>query len=383
MLRFLFLPVAVGLTYGIHRYLWARLVRDLALAPPWRALGGAAMVVLALLIPLALVVGRWARPAVARLIAWPAYLWLGLMFFLLVAVLVGDGVRLAAAATALMSGRVADPERRLFLHRLLGGGAAAAALGMGAFAVRSALGRVEVRPLEVALARLPARLDGLTIVQLTDLHIGPTLGREFVEELVRRTNALSPDVVAITGDLVDGSVASIGHAVAPLAGLKARRGVYFVTGNHEYYSGVEEWLAELGRLGVRVLRNEHVPLDDGLDLAGIDDHSSAGFAPGHGPDLARAVAGRDASRELVLLAHQPRAVHDAKRHGVGLQLSGHTHGGQIWPFGYLVALTQPLLAGLGRFGATQLYVSRGTGFWGPPMRLGAPAEITHITLRRA
>jgi predicted MPP superfamily phosphohydrolase len=250
--------------------------------------------------------------------------------------------------------------------------------------VRGALARLAVRRLEIELPRLPEALAGTKIVQITDIHVGPTIGRSFIEELVRRCNALEPDVVAITGDLVDGSVDQLGEAVAPLAELKARHGVFFVTGNHEYYSGAEEWVAELRRLGVRVLRNERVSIGHGehsFDLAGIDDHHAHGMAPGHGPDLPRALAGRDPGRELVLLAHQPAAVREAARHGVGLQLSGHTHGGQIWPFSYLVRLQQPYLAGLAREGDTQIYVSCGTGYWGPPMRLNAPAEITEIILQ--
>jgi predicted MPP superfamily phosphohydrolase len=389
MSRVFFLPVVFGLTYGFHYYIWARLVRDTALPPPYRALATVAIVLLGASLPAAFATARLLRPSLAHAIAWPAYLWLGLMFFLLVLLLVGDVGRLVALATAMArAGRPDDPTRRLFLHRLLGAATAAAATGVSAIAVRSALSRVEVREVTVALPRLPAALDGTTVVQLTDVHIGggPTLGRAFIADLVRRTNALQPDIVAITGDLVDGPVASLREAVAPLAELRARHGVFFVTGNHEYYSGADAWLAELRRLGIRPLRNERVSVGDGahsFDLAGIDDHSSHGSAPGHGPDLPRALDGRDPSRELVLLAHQPRAIHEAKQHGVGLQLSGHTHGGQIWPFVYLVRLQQPYTAGLVREGETQLYVSRGTGFWGPPMRLRAPAEITKIVLRRA
>ncbi len=258
--------------------------------------------------------------------------------------------------------------------------------GLAAAAIRSGLARVAVRNVNVRLRRLPQKLDGLTIVQLTDVHVGPTIGRAFIEDIVARTNALAPDVIAITGDLVDGSVDDLRDAIAPLAGLKARYGVYFCTGNHEYYSGAPEWCAELTRIGVRVLRNERVTIGDGLDsidLAGIDDESAHRFGEGHGADLARAVAGRDPARELVLLAHQPKAVLEAKEHGVGLQLSGHTHGGQIWPWNYAVRLQQPVVAGLARFGETQVYVSCGTGYWGPPMRLAAPAEITRITLQTA
>ncbi len=236
----------------------------------------------------------------------------------------------------------------------------------------------------VTLPRLPARLDGFTIVQITDVHIGNTIGRAFVEAMVAEVAAARGDLIAITGDLVDGSVRRLAHAAEPLADLRAPHGVFFVTGNHEYYSGVGPWLAHLPTLGVVPLRNERVRIGDGdasFDLAGIDDRSGRRFR-GHGPDLAAAVSGRDPSRELVLLAHQPRMVSDAVVHGVGLQLSGHTHGGQIWPWHYLARAQQGgLLAGLSRHGDTQLYVSRGTGYWGPPVRVGAPAEITRIVLR--
>jgi predicted MPP superfamily phosphohydrolase len=214
--------------------------------------------------------------------------------------------------------------------------------------------------------------------------VGPTIGRDFIEQIVSRTNALAPDLVAITGDLVDGSVGHLAHAIEPLTALRAPHGVFFVTGNHEYFSDAEAWMNELNRLGIRVLRNERVSIGNGsssFDLAGVEDRSSeryGGLAPRDA--LARALAGRDAARELVLLAHQPRTLLDAEPFGVGLQLSGHTHGGQIWPFNFVVQLQQPYVAGLHRRGAAQIYVSRGTGYWGPPMRLGAPAEITEILL---
>jgi hypothetical protein len=254
--------------------------------------------------------------------------------------------------------------------------------------LRAARGPVAVRRVEVALARLPRVHDGLRIVQVSDIHVGSTIGGAFVADVVRRANALGPDLVAITGDVVDGTVAELAEAVAPLGELRARHGVYFVTGNHEYFSGAEAWMTELGRLGIRVLRNERVSIGtggvDGFDLAGVDDRSAEryGGLP-HDEALARALGGRDPAREVVLLAHQPASFAGAARHGVGLQLSGHTHGGQIWPFGFIVRLSQPFLAGLHRQGASQIYVSRGTGYWGPPMRLGAPAEITELILRRA
>jgi predicted MPP superfamily phosphohydrolase len=378
----IFFAIAFGMLFGIHYYLWARLVRDTALPAPWRQVATVTLIVLGASMPLTFAVGRALRPSQAGWLAWPAYVWMGLMVFLFFLLIGADIVRLAMYVGR--GGGPIDPERRTLMLRVLGGGVAAASGILGAIAMRSALKQVELRNLEIKLARLPPKLDGFTIVQLTDVHMGPTLHKPFLDDVVARTNALQPDVIAITGDLVDGSVEQLREMVAPIGQLKARHGVYFVTGNHEYYSGVEEWIDELGRLGVKVLRNERVSVGDGehsFDLAGIDDHSSRGFARGHGPDLARALEGRDDSRELVLLAHQPRAIDEAERHGVGLQLSGHTHGGQIWPWNFLVKLQQPYVAGLARQGKTQLYVSRGTGYWGPPMRLGAPAEITRVVLR--
>jgi predicted MPP superfamily phosphohydrolase len=245
---------------------------------------------------------------------------------------------------------------------------------------------VAVKRVEVPLRRLPKNLDGTTIVQLTDVHIGPTIDRDFVEEVVFTVNHLTPDVVAITGDLVDGSVEMLRAHVAPLGKLATKHGVYFVTGNHEYYSGCNEWCAELERLGIRVLRNERVSIGseaESFDLAGINDFQARRIPGETGPDLGKALSGRDPERELVLLAHQPKAIHEAERLGVGLQLSGHTHGGQIWPWKFLVGLTQPVVSGLERIGSAFVYVSNGTGYWGPPMRLGAPAEITQVVLKRA
>ena len=243
------------------------------------------------------------------------------------------------------------------------------------------------------MRRLPHGMSGYTIVQLSDVHVGPTIGLDFIEQLVATTNALSPDLVVITGDLVDGSVQELGALVAPLAKLRARDGVYFVTGNHEYYSGADSWIKQLKALGVRVLRNERVAIraashdgsqnGEGFDLAGVDDWTAHTFGNGHGMDLDRALSGRDQERVLVLLAHQPKAIFQAARAGVDLQLSGHTHGGQLFPFNFLVRLQQPYVDGLHAHGDTLIYVSRGTGYWGPPMRVGAPAEVTHLELVRA
>jgi predicted MPP superfamily phosphohydrolase len=377
----IFLLVVLSIVGGVHFYLWARLVRDTQLPVPVRTWATAALVALAVSLPATFIVMRQLPPHLGRLLAWPGFIWMGLMFLAFVLVLCGDLVRMLVLAGARVSGDGMDPGRRLMLARLLGGSAALGAGAIGALAVRRALARVEVKEVAVSLARLPAG-TGLTIVQLTDLHVGPTIGRAFIEDIVRRTNALRPDVIAITGDLVDGTVERLRHAVAPLGDLRATHGVFFVTGNHEYFSGAGPWIAELGRLGIRVLRNESVSAGP-VDLAGIDDHSAVRLGEKDRPDVGRALAGRDPARPVVLLAHQPRAILEAAPLGVDLQLSGHTHGGQIWPFTYLVRLQQPYVAGLHRHGDSQIYVSPGTGYWGPPMRFGTRAEITRLTLTAA
>jgi predicted MPP superfamily phosphohydrolase len=273
-----------------------------------------------------------------------------------------------------------DPGRRLAVSRLFAGGAALLGIGTSAAGLASALGPVEVKRVRVAIDRLTRAASGTRIVQLTDVHVGPTIGKGFIEDIVARVNTLRPDVVAITGDLVDGSVGELAEHVAPLAKLEAKHGVYFVTGNHEYYSGADEWIAHLATLGVRVLRNERVRIGggEGFDLAGIDDHSAQGR--GHGSDLAKALDGREPDRACVLLAHQPRGIDLADKLGVDLQLSGHTHGGQIFPWNLAVRLQQPFVAGLHKLARAQIYVSQGTGYWGPPMRVGTAAEITEIEL---
>ena len=275
--------------------------------------------------------------------------------------------------------------RRKFLARVGSGAAVTAASTSVARGMIEARGTHEVVDVEVRLAKLPKALDGFTIVQLSDLHVGLTIDRAFVQKVVDHTNRLSPDLVALTGDLVDGPVAELADEIAPLAALRAKHGVYGVTGNHEYYAGADLWIEAIGKLGVTFLRNRLVTIGDApaaFDLAGVDDHTAHRY--GHGEDLQAATAQRDPNRALVLLAHQPRQVRRAAKYGVDLQLSGHTHGGQIWPWHYIVKLQQGgLLAGHYQQGDTQLYVSRGCGYWGPPVRLLAPLEITRVILRAA
>jgi predicted MPP superfamily phosphohydrolase len=239
--------------------------------------------------------------------------------------------------------------------------------------------RPRVVRVTVPIADLPADLAGFRIVQLSDLHVGSTIQRSFVDRVVDRTNDLAPDLVAVTGDVADGFVPELRDHVAPLGRLRAPLGTFFVTGNHEYYWDPRGWMRELERLGIDVLSNEHRLIERGrgrLLLAGVTDLSAAS-------NPHAAVAGAPDSDVRILLAHQPRSAFAAQDAGFDLQLSGHTHGGQYFPFNVLVRLFQPFVAGLHRLEAMWLYVSRGTGYWGPPLRFGAPSEITLIELTAA
>jgi len=389
--RFLiFFAVFLLVVAGLHFYLWRRLVKDTALPPPWHAGLTVTMVALALSVVGSFFLVRVVPASASRFLMFPIYLWMGALFYLLLLVLGTDVLRLVVtvAGKTLLDEPPFSPERRQLLARLVGGTATAGFAGIAVVGARRAMKLEDIvtRKIEVPLRRLPRGLDGFRIVQISDLHLGPTLGRDWCAGVVERVNALEPDLIAITGDLIDGSVEQLRGDVEPLRELRAPHGIFFCTGNHEYYFGPVEWCAYLPELGIRVLRNERVSIgegDDSFDLAGIDDFRSKGMAEGHGPDLPRAVAGRDESREFVLLAHQPIAVTEASEHGVGLQLSGHTHGGQMWPFNYLVYLAQPYVSGFVKHRGTQLYINQGTGFWGPPIRIGTFAEITEVTLRSA
>jgi predicted MPP superfamily phosphohydrolase len=376
-----FLTLLSGVVVGAHLYIVQRLVDEPGLPEPWRGWAVAAVVLLAASLVLQPISERLLRPRVSRLLAWPAALWMGFAFLLLILLAATDLILGLGGAAAWAAGAEApDP---VAAARTRAGAVLLVALLAGAAGMRGALRPPRVRRVEILLARWPRVLDGLRIVQISDIHIGPLLDGAFARALTERVNALQPDLVAVTGDLVDGSVRSVGDQVEPFADLRARHGVFFVTGNHDHYSGARSWVGRVQELGMRPLRNEHVAIEHGdgvFDLAGVDDHHGSWVSPDGGEDLDAALSERDPARACVLLAHDPSTFKRAAGR-VDLQLSGHTHGGQIWPFKYLVKLAVPFVAGLYERDGSRLYVSCGTGFWGPPMRIGAPAEITEITLR--
>jgi predicted MPP superfamily phosphohydrolase len=416
-----FLVVVVSVVVAIHLYLWHRLVR--ATTRPGRVRTGLTLAMAGLFL---LVLGTFGGMRLESLswLSWPGYAWVAIMFYLLVFLLLLEVPR--AVAGLIMRRRVApapevkelasvatapevsepasvatvpapmpeassdapspvgDMSRRLFLGRATAAVAGVSALGTVGYGVTVALGDPVIEPVKVTLPGLDSRLGGLRFAVVSDIHLGPLTGRAHTERIVRMINGLEADVVAIVGDLVDGSVERLGALARPLRGLESRYGSYFVTGNHEYYTanGPEEWIEELGELGVRSLRNERVEIRHQgavLDLAGVNDLNGA--ATGDGPDFAAALGGRAGSRATVLLAHQPVQAVQAARYGVDLQLSGHTHGGQMVPFNLVIPLQQPVVSGLGTVDGVQVYVTRGAGFWGPPIRVGAPPEITMLELR--
>lgn len=359
----------VGVLVLLHLFIGVTLVGDLPFGPLGRGFGWLYLGVSMVLLPLGL-----RSSAGKRWLVWPGLLAMGI--FSSLAVLSLMRAFIVAVADLLGWGS----------QGLAQGSALVVLLAVGLFTLfglHNARRTARVVERDIRLQGLPPALNGFRIVQLSDIHVGPTIRRGYLQAIVERANRLEPDLIAITGDLVDGSVEQLREHVAPLAGLEARHGSYIVTGNHEYYAGAGAWIMEFARLGLPVLLNEHVRLrhdDADLVVAGITDYSAHHFEPTHRSDPTAALIGAPAHAPKILLAHQPRSAAAAREAGFDLQLSGHTHGGQFWPWMHLVRWQQPWVAGLQRTGRLQVYISRGTGYWGPPLRFRAPSEITLIRL---
>ncbi|NVO06095.1 MAG: metallophosphoesterase [Rhodoferax sp.] len=379
-----------GFSLLVHALLAWILVPDLApYSVPLAWAFGLWTLVSAGLMPMGMVALRFARPPMAQVLTWSGLLCMGLFSSLLVLALLR--ILLLPALGALHGIWPLDLQALRTASALL---VAPLALLMTALGFWNARRTPSVVRVDVPVANLPDALVGFSMAQISDIHVGPTIRQPYLERIVARVNRLDADLVAITGDLVDGPVRTLGSLVQPLQDLRSRYGSYFVTGNHEYYSGAQEWVAHLRSLGIQVLMNEHVLLQHSpanqpdqtatLVLAGVSDYSAHHFDSSQQSDPVKALAGAPAQAAFkVLLAHQPRSAAAADKAGFDLQLSGHTHGGQFWPWGYFVRLQQPFTAGLHRLNRLWVYTSRGTGYWGPPKRFGAPSEITYLRLVRA
>lgn len=377
-----FLPLAL-VTALLHVYIGARLVPGLQALPlvQWLLIIG--LLLSALLMPLGLMAGRVAKQPLADVLTWVGLLFMGLFSSLFVLTLARDaGLLLLWLADLLAPGQLPLAWLRIASAEavpLLG-------VGVTLLGFLNARRTAAVVKVEVPIKGLPPALQGFTVAQLSDIHVGPTIKRPYLRRIVDKVNALDADVVAITGDLVDGKVGELAAHVAPLADLKSRHGTFFVTGNHEYYSGAHAWVDELRRLGLTVLLNQHVVIrrpgetSKPLVLAGVTDYSAGHFDPAHRSDPEAALQGAPLDAVRVLLAHQPRSAAAAAKAGFDLQLSGHTHGGQFYPWNLFVRFQQPFTAGLHKLQNLWVYTSRGTGYWGPPKRFGAPSEITFLKL---
>jgi predicted MPP superfamily phosphohydrolase len=366
----------------LHAYVAWRIAPTLAdgFGSPYGLAFALLMLGSALLMPMTLFARRVRSQPLADRLAWAGSLAMGLFSSLFVLTLLRDLSLLALGLASLLlpfNGLAAFVRDSAAAVPLLG----AIATALGLWNARRTAAVVEI---DVPITGLPAALHGFTIAQISDIHVGPTIKAPYLRRIVEAVNRLRADMVAVTGDLVDGSVRELSAHVAPLADLQSRHGTFFVTGNHEYYSGAAGWVTELRRIGLQVLVNEHVVVrHEGAEMvvAGVTDFSAHHFDPAQRSDPQAALAGAPgAAAARVLLAHQPRSADAAERAGFDLQLSGHTHGGQFWPWNLFVPLQQPFTAGLNRLRRLWVYTSRGTGYWGPPKRFGAPSEITRLRL---
>ena len=372
----MFALIFLALLGSIYGYSGWRLIPYL---PPPAQIGAALALVFLLLTPLLLFRLR-SRPHLAWLtdpLAWVAYLGMGFFIVCSTLLILRDiGGLLLDLVYPIDATLNASIDLATFVLTLV-------MAGYGCYQARRT---PAVRQVDVPIANLPNALVGLRIVQISDLHVGPTIKAPFVERVVARVNELQPDLIVFTGDLADGTIERLATHTASLAELTAPLGLYFCTGNHEYYSGVENWTEQARRLGFDVLVNESRQIDCGsgrIALAGVTDFSAGELVPDHASDPAKALAASDGADVRILLAHQPRSIEAASQANCHLQLSGHTHGGQFVPWKYVVSLQQPYVAGLHKFRDTWIYIHRGTGYWGPPLRLGAPSEIALLTLSRA
>jgi len=390
-----YLPIFI-FSAALHALVAWFLAGDVSHYAPW----GGFIVLLwsvcsALAMPLGLVQPTWMAQRVRLALTWLGLLAMGFFSSVFVLTLLREVALTAFTAVQWLGGvddLVAEVPKGFRLDSALAVGPLALLMTIAGF--WNARRTAAVVRVDVPLHNLPLTLEGFSIAQISDIHVGPTIRTNYLQRIVNRVNGLGADMVAITGDLVDGPVETLGVHIQPLRGLQSRYGTFFVTGNHEYYSGAHRWIDKLRAMGIRVLMNEHVVIEHATDsqagesatviVAGVTDFSAHQFDETHRSDPQAALLDAPVLAHVkLLLAHQPRSAPAAAKAGFDLQLSGHTHGGQFWPWGYFVKFQQPFTAGLHRLQAMWVYTSRGTGYWGPPKRFGAPSEITLLRLVRA
>ena len=394
MLLLRFLPI-VGLWLLLGVYVGYRLISPMSVRRTWKIILWVCVAILLVLPILTMLVARGANAThpVISFLPWPGFFAMGIVSIIFVFTLVRDVllgvnwfVQMLLAKARSERPLPQDPTRRKFIGNAVNFGIIGTTGVIAGSGARSALQVPEVVEVDIPLVSLPADLEGFRIVQLTDIHVGPTIKSDYLTELVGKANALSPDLIVVTGDLIDGHVHELAEHVAPLAKLTARHGVYFVTGNHEYYWDAPAWIAYISSLGLRVLNNQHEVIShqqSKLVIAGVTDASAGNYVPNHRSDPAKAFADAPTDLVRIFLAHQPRSFFAAENVAFDIQISGHTHGGQYFPMSVLVHLFQPFVAGLYRHSERWIYVSRGCGYWGPPIRFAAPTEISLIRLVRA
>ena len=279
-----------------------------------------------------------------------------------------------------------DVDKREFLEKSLSIGILSLIGPTTAYGFYSARKGPTIINQDIYLKNLPDSFENFTIAQISDLHVGPTIKKPYVEKVVNQISTINPDLIAITGDMVDGSIDYLRRDLEPLSQVVAKYGTYFVTGNHEYYSGAERWLDETDRMGFTNLVNDNKLItikDQNIALAGVNDYRAHQIIPSHRSNPDGAIKGINKDKVKILLAHHPASIFKANEAGYDLQISGHTHGGQFWPFTYPTKQANPYLSGLHDHNGTQIYVNSGTGYWGPPLRLGVTAEITLFRLKKS
>ncbi len=337
-------------------------------------------------VPLVAIPMRFVGGWLSDVFSWVAYVSMGFFSYVFILTLLRDGTYSSITLFKKIRGDEDAISRRELFSRGFGKtiiGVSAATAGYGLYEARKYAQIVEQT---VTLKSLPEAFDGFRIAQISDIHVGLTIKKGFIEGIAEQVNELKADLVAITGDLVDGTVEHLHDHVLPLASIKSKHGSFFCTGNHEYYSGAEEWGGALEKMGIRVLLNENQVIEkkgQKLYIAGVTDYRAERYLSAHKTSVRKALLNTKVDDCVILLAHNPYSITEAGQNKVDLQLSGHTHGGQFFPWNLFVYLVYPYVKGLHKHDDTFIYVNRGTGYWGPPVRIGVPSEITLLTLKRA